>query len=178
MFSMCFKDSCLGIHQGEIVRPRANGEAESEREAARKIAEDTGESEGSIRSRINRGKGKVVHDEPVTKSTTLTKLEKLDFQDADSRPIGANLVRDPSCRFYGRCLDRAARANAPGFACAGCRHHEPVPMDPRDAEALYILGLALRIFARRSPPRQDGGADREPTIDQILMAIDGVRDTS
>ena len=70
------------------------GTVKSEREAARKIAEETGEPEKTTYTRIRRGKEELhsaeCKPETLTKPTTLTKLEKLDFQgdeyDADDGP--------------------------------------------------------------------------------------------
>jgi len=63
------------------------GTVKSEREAARKIAEGTDEPVETVRHRIKEGKKEVggvsPKPETLTKSTTSTELEKLDFEDGE-----------------------------------------------------------------------------------------------
>ena len=50
-----------------------NGAAKSERDAARKIAAESGEPEATVRIRIKRGKKKLGSGEPTPKPKTVTK---------------------------------------------------------------------------------------------------------
>ena len=53
-------------------------------------------------------------------------------------------MRNVFCPRYGECLGKAARANAPGFECRGCRHagDREVQLDESDLDRCRLLILA------------------------------------
>lgn len=95
---------------------------------------------------------------------------------------GPELIRDPSCRRYEKCLDKYARQDRkgrpivssagemPGWSCAGCPRFEPA--GPRDATDVRLLCLIAYLVTGLDPGDIIRGEVFRDTRSQALPAAE------